>query len=39
MLIFLCFFFVLFYAVKKDTKINIAPDGENFNQLTYWNKI
>ena len=39
MLIFLCFFFVLFNAVKKEHKINIAPYGENLYYLTYWDKI
>ena len=37
MLNFLCFF-VMFIAVKT-LQIDIIPYGENFYDLTYWDKI
>ena len=38
MLFFFCFF-ILFNAVKTDTKINIASYEEKFYYLTYQGKI
>ena len=38
MLIF-CLFYTALNNTKKQRKFNITPFGENFYQLTYWDKI